>query len=84
MKRYLIAQYFPAAGQDEEHPDCYFGTGSYVLSAELPVYINERHCYKTLAQANRYAAKCNMAYMYSRFAVKTVTLTDNGMLQQIA
>ena len=69
MKRYLIAQYFPGAGQTEDNPSCYFGTGSYVLPAPLPAYINENHCYKTRAQAERYAMKCNMAYFYSRFSV---------------
>lgn len=67
--RYLIAQYFPGKGETENNPECYFGTGAYVLPAPLPVYIKENYCYKTRKQAERYAAKCNMFYSYSRFTV---------------
>ena len=75
IKRYLIAQYFPGMGQTEEKPACYFGTGTYVLPADLPKYIKERYCYKTRAAAEKYAMKCNMAYMYSKFSVKEIILT---------
>lgn len=71
-KRYLIAQYFPGRGESEENPACYFGTGSYVLPAPLPTYVKEHLCYKTRQQAERYAAKCNGFYSYSRFTVVTV------------
>jgi hypothetical protein len=69
MKRYLIAQYFPGAGQTEENPSCYFGTGSYVLPNPLPEYVKENYCYKTRSAAERYAMKCNLFYTYSRFSV---------------
>lgn len=76
LKRYLIAQYFPGAGQTEENPACYIGTGSYVIDGpDLPEYIKEQFCYKTRPGAERYAMKCNFSYRYSRFAVKEIILT---------